>query len=780
MSRSKINRNRLTLVQMAALAMFVGAGFTQARVQLFGRDDILEKARLSKRFVVTKIDPARRGEIVSADGEKLAIAEGNRIMVLDYEGVRNSPGFFMALAAASGVPATEMSAFVGTKKKVEWELHGGSAQAEAVLQVKKDWRVDGLGIRRSDDRVYPMGSMLAGLVGTMNQRDPICGLELTQNALLTGIAGRQVGVTDKQGQFLTVRNDRESVEKLDGQTIELTVRTDLQRKAFRVLQDAVRANRADQGAAIVIVPETGDILAMASYPSFDPNAPMPVTKPGERSPAFTTSYQAALEPGSTFKILTLAKALDEGVVGPHTIINCPGTITVGKKLVRCDAHGGNRAHGALEPTEAIARSCNISAANWAMRVGHEKMVPYIEDLGLLRRPNLGLPREARGLFDYNEVAKKLQTANLGFGQSINVTPVSLAGAFAMLGNEGRAVHPRLIRKVGGKELPVEGGDQLVRPETAKWMLTCMRSVIESEHGTGKGLRIAGFEMGGKTGTAQKRNSRDGSMLKGGYVSNFVGYLPAEKPEAVILVMIDNPKAGKIYGAQVAGPVFLEIAKATINSLGLMGAQPDRRATNEPSDATPQNQTVAQSGPRIEFTARRVPAWTESAPVTLAPQEKTEEAAPTRTARRETKHEEVGLDLMGSLMETPQPRRARTSTKEKVPVKEATRSTKTRSEETTKDSKPAARVAEKKSTSKKPTRVASKTKSKPKAGMDLMGDLMDFKPKAKSKRTTSRIEAPKVLKSSERRVAMREKKEEIVPPARTTKAERTKGAGRRKQ
>jgi cell division protein FtsI/penicillin-binding protein 2 len=564
LSRVTIVKHRISVVQGLLGFGFVAAIGSQAYVQIFGAGKIVAKAEASDRFIVKRIQMPTRGEILSSDGKLLAMDERSRVLTVNFRHVPKSRGFYMAMANATGISAAEFAQFASTEKTIEWDRAFSSSQLQAVSRVKQTWRADGVGMKQSGARRYPLAEAGAGLVGFMRGSEPAGGFELMQDRLLRGEPGKQIGMVDRDGQYLPTRvSDAET--KQDGKDIVLTINSEIQQRAYVAVKDAVVGNRADQGVAIVMDPHNGDVLAMVSYPSFDPNRPLPAPKKGQRSADFTPAYQAALEPGSTFKILSLAKALDEGKVGTREAITCPGQMMVGGKLVRCDDHGGNRAHGTLEPEDAIARSCNVSAASWALRVGYDRFVPFIQDLGLLRKPNLGLPQEAGGLFSYGEYAKRLQLANLGFGQSINVPPISLASAFCMLANNGKSVTPRLIRKVGNDEQPVDGGKALVRPETAHTVLKFMRSVIDSDHGTGRDLKIPGYELGGKTGTAQKRNNVTGKMEKGGYVASFVGFVPAEKPDAVILVMVDNPKAGKIYGAAVAGPVFVEVAKATIQA-----------------------------------------------------------------------------------------------------------------------------------------------------------------------------------------------------------------------
>ena len=544
--------------------MFAGAGLSQARVQVLDRSQILEQATKTDRFLKSEIEPARRGGILDREGRPLAQDADTRYLTVQFSKAPKSPAFYVDLAAATGIPATEFATLAETAKApVDWTEPISAVQAEAVRDVRRRWRADGVGLRTSGARLYPLGEAGSGVIGAMSRKQAFSGVELGFNKTLSGTNGKKVGIVDREGNYLPMRLDKQTMRRTDGATLTLTIDSEIQQAAAEAVKQAVEANKADQGVAIVMDPKTGDILAMANWPSFDPNRPIEVKK-GARTPEFNCAYMSALEPGSTFKVLTLAKALDEGVVQADDTYYCKGSVQIRNRVIGCDREHG--AHGLLDSETAIARSCNLAAANWARKVGHDDFVKYMEALGLMEKPGLGLPQESRGLYNYNDWTKDVQLATNGFGQSMNYTPLALCAAFSMLGNDGKRVHPRLIMKIGeGEQKPVEG-NQVVSSDTAHEMLHMMRAVFESPRGTAKGLKIPGYVLGGKTGTAQKKNFTTGNMKGGGYVSNFVGFVPAEQPQAVIMVMIDHPKAGVYYGGSVAGPVFKRIAQNVIRKL----------------------------------------------------------------------------------------------------------------------------------------------------------------------------------------------------------------------
>ncbi|MCW5940793.1 MAG: penicillin-binding protein 2 [Fimbriimonadaceae bacterium] len=564
----------------------------QANLQVFHASDVRELGKKTKRLDQRRLEYAKRGGLFTVDGKPVAEDQDTYEFGLEFFRMKNgerraqlpsSPGFFAALSEATDIPATdfEQLALAGVRRKV-WNRVMTPEQTRRLQEVRIRWRADGVSLQRSGRRVYPLGFASAGLVGRMrgptnkeveSRGDapdkyalvPSGGLELSLNEKLVGVHGVTVGLVDGKGDFLPQRISDETRGKVDGQNAILSIHSELQTVAADAVRKAVEENRADQGVAIVLDPKSGDVLAMANWPTFDPNASQDLTIGGRRATDFNPAYMAAFEPGSTFKILTLAEAMDLGVVGPNDAFYCRGEMPINAhRTVHCAAHNGSRAHGQLDPEKAIAVSCNVTAAQWALRVGSERMTAFLDKLHLLDKPGLSLAGERTGLFDRNAYDKRHQTAVLGFGQAVNVTPLRLATAFAMLGNDGVAMKPRIVRQIGGRKLESEPIGQIVRPETAHTLLRYMESVIDSDRGTGKTLRIPGFRLGGKTGTAQK--IQKGGMK--GYVSNFVGFVPAENPKAVVLVMIDNPTAGKYYGGSVAGPVFVDIAKAAIRVLGV--------------------------------------------------------------------------------------------------------------------------------------------------------------------------------------------------------------------
>ena len=537
-------------------ALFTGTALTQGSLQLFRSREVISDALANNHFTVTRREVPRRGSILTADHKPLAEDTAGWQVAVKFSKVPQCRGFYGDLSMATGIPEAEFERLSDSERVQTWPDTLDSREAEAVNRVKTLWRADGLSVVPSPTRNYPFGQGGAAVTGTMDPGRAARGLEGEFDAALRGVPGTRIGLVDRTGAFEPARLDGSSREKQDGADIVTTIDSELQAAAIRVLSQTVSENDAVSGSVVIMDPKTGDVLAMVGFPSFNPNGEPGA--PGERISGLVAPYMGRIEPGSMLKVLTLAKALDAKVIDPKADFDCTGELTVwADKKVRCDSHHGNRAHGEVDAEKAIAVSCNCSAARWALKIGRKPFFDYLASLGLFHPTGLNLPGEVKGSIDRNDPAWGLQLADLGFGQSMTCTPLELASAMASLGNEGVRMQPRLVERVGDKLCPPVPLGRSMSASSAQTVLGYMRGVFDKPYGTGHSLRLPGYDLAGKTGTAQRKNSG------AGYVSNFVGFVPAEKPRAMILVMIDNPRKGAYYGSAVAGPVFKLLAEAAI-------------------------------------------------------------------------------------------------------------------------------------------------------------------------------------------------------------------------
>jgi cell division protein FtsI/penicillin-binding protein 2 len=605
---------RKWLVYLPIAAIGVGSIASQARLQLVERDSVTKKALKFGRYMKSDPEEASRGEIVDRNGSPLAQQDPLVRLVLDkgFKKVKssdnklvdsdesfspNTDGFYLALSEATGIPAAELrnppqkarpagKAGKPSGSSTEWVVRLSSKQIDQVNAIKESWDITGLSVKPTGSRVYPLGEAASLAVGDIvnvegpailgvGERDRIkpkkarsktpmlqmSGLEKTYRNKLTGLDGKRFSFPVAKAEPLrTNETRRRDVPKVDGQRITTTLDSEIQLAAFEAVKNTAVKFGAERAVAVVMEPTTGDVLAMASYPSFDPKPMADNDKKNTAKMNMAVSWRG--EPGSMFKVLILAKALDSGVIGLNDSYNCHGSQKIGSRIVKCDE---SRAHGPVGIEMAIARSCNLDAARWASKIGFEELKSFLEETLLTGTTDITVPAEARSapLLVENDLAHL--TATLGFGQSAIYTPIGLATAFSMLANQGRLVKPRLVSRIGETEQPCDVGKDILKPETAATVLRCMKAVVENERGTGHRLRIAGYELGGKTGTAEKGNQG----RKNGYVSNFIGMVPAENPRAVVLVMVDHPAPGKPYhGSEVAGPAFREIAEALIRRFQL--------------------------------------------------------------------------------------------------------------------------------------------------------------------------------------------------------------------
>lgn len=552
---------------LLALAFAVVVG-NQLRVQWLGRGAILAKAESVDRLWAEDVVRAPRGDIYAADGRLLAGSVDSVVLGINgkSETIPDNPAFWAELGAAAGVSGAELRDYAMRKGPAnDFGFVLSREQAREVAAVRSRYGASGVWTRPVESREYPLGKYCAPFIGYVDAKGVgQIGLEESLSKQLSGKSGAKKGVTDSEGHFLPWL-DKETSQAVAGADIELTIEPDLQIAVTNALAAACEVHGATRGTAIVIDPKTGDLMAMATWPTFDPSrvaeAKRDSIQDGGVSPELNPATELVFEPGSTFKVFTLALALETGAIDANTTIKCSGTKYFSKTAMSCAGDHGGRAHGTVNPAKCMEVSCNLAAATWALKMGFKTFTDMVRDVGLLAPQQIGLPNERKASINFDDYNKTVQTANLGFGQAMATTPIGLASAFTIFANDGIRSLPRLIKRIDGKEQPVRQGKRVFSATTSRHILHMMEAVIQGDRGTGKRMRIDGYRLAGKTGTAQKLGS---SRLPGSqYVSNFVGYVPAENPRAVVLVMIDEPQRGGYYGGVVAGPVFKETARALL-------------------------------------------------------------------------------------------------------------------------------------------------------------------------------------------------------------------------
>jgi cell division protein FtsI/penicillin-binding protein 2 len=407
-------------------------------------------------------------------------------------------------------------------------------------------------------RFYVSGATAAHVLGFVDiDERGLGGLELVYDKLVRGRGGRlQLEVDALKNSY-----SHEIEEPVPGANVSLTIDVMIQHYAEKALAAAVRSSRARAGTAVVIRPATGEILALANYPTFDPNNVADSDDSARRNYAVETAF----EPGSIFKMVPYAAALEEGLIRPDTLIDCQGgQIRLPGRVVH------DRPYGVLTATKALAKSSNVAAIKIGMKVGNERLARYIESFGFGRRTGVELPAESRGLFRPASEWTPASIGSIPMGHEVGVTAVQAAAAFACIANGGQWVKPHLVSRITSAQ-----GDLLEehKPEsrrvvseaTAATLTEMLESVVLQ--GTGKLAQIGGYRAAGKTGTAQKVDEATGRYSNTRYVASFAGFAPISNPEIACIVSLDEPK-GAYHGGDAAAPVFARIVADALQILGV--------------------------------------------------------------------------------------------------------------------------------------------------------------------------------------------------------------------
>lgn len=422
--------------------------------------------------------------------------------------------------------------------------------------------IDGIYLEDENKRFYPQGKRAAHVLGRVNIDEiGVSGIEYKYNTILQGVEGKGLILRDakrRRYSFETLK------PPIDGKNLVLTLDETIQYIAEKELANAVLQSRAEWGTVIVSEPSTGDILAMSNYPTYDLNdLPYPPTKI-DRNKAVHHTY----DPGSTFKIITLAAALEYNSVGFNETFDC----TPGYVVYAGNTFWDHERLGVLSFPEVFIHSSNVGAIFIGQRIGEGNLFRTITKFGFGQRTGIDLPAEERGLLNPLERWTKISVASHSIGYEISVTPIQMLQAVNIIANQGVIVPPRVVKRIHDSEMDVVSSmsyKRAITEQTAGYVRNILLSVVES--GTGVTAQIPGYTIYGKTGTAQKYDHVKKQYMSTAHVASFAGVVASEKPLFSIIVVIDDPK-GHYYGSQVAAPVFREIAKKTLRYLCIPPAQ----------------------------------------------------------------------------------------------------------------------------------------------------------------------------------------------------------------
>ena len=493
----------------------------------------------------TVVVPAGRGTIFDRNGEPLAIGRQATTVYANPRQVDNPRALTLAIGKAlDAEPGAVYPLLVDRSRGFVYVARKADPlKAEELEKLG----FAGLGFYPEELRTYPQGPVAAQVLGFAGlDNKGLEGLERSLEKVLAGRPGSQTIVKDPFGRALDVVSTR---AETPGRNVRLTIDKQVQANAEEVLQETVRRWGASAASAIVMDPYTGSVLAMAVAPRFNANR-FPTTRADRRrNRAVTDTY----EPGSTFKLVAIAAALEEGVVSPATAFRLPPSLKVADRVIH-ESHV--RGTQRMTVKQIVEYSSNIGTITIAQRLGEGRMASWIDRFGFGRETGIDFPGESPGFALPLEEWSGSTIGTVPIGHGIAVTPIQMARAYAAIANGGVLVRPRLIDRIDGR--PVAGSlrRRIVSRTVSERMLGMLKGVVVE--GTGREAAIPGYTVAGKTGTAAKIDP-GGRYSTSRYVASFIGLVPATKPRLVIMVMVDEPR-GNFYGGVVAAPAFREIAR----------------------------------------------------------------------------------------------------------------------------------------------------------------------------------------------------------------------------
>ncbi len=594
---SRWMRVRVALVG-AALLLGLGGDLLRAiQLQVFERARFLDMAE--GQYLRQVEIPARRGDIFDRKGTPLGQS-------VEVDSLWADPSRLPDRAAAAKLlgarlkesPAQLLQRFERGKRFAWVKRHARPEEVAAVKELK----LPGVSAVREPRRFYPQRELAAQVLGMVGvEGRGLEGVELAFDDELSGQAAQLPGLRDARGRQVLTAGSASTAMERQGAQVTLTIDGNLEHLAERALEKAVADSRAVSGMVVVLDPRTGELLALANSPRFNPNTPAHASAHSMRNRAALDTF----EPGSTLKAFTVAAALEERAIKPADVFFCEnGAWDVGRDTIN-DTHP----YGWLNVGKVLQVSSNIGSAKIAQALGRERFVDHLQRFGFGERVGLGLPGEGKGVLPFPRA--EIAFANQAFGQGLTATAVQLAAGFGALANGGVLMKPFLVSKVVDPDgvVLLETRPMQVRravsARTAATVLSMLEGVVEDE-GTAPRARMDGYRVAGKTGTAQKADP-----VARGYsdkrISSFIGVVPAEAPRLVIAVVIDEPQTDK-YGGLSAAPAFKEIAEG---ALAYLGVPPSRAVAHRPPPAPVAPAAVALAA------APEAPAGPERAPEELA-------------------------------------------------------------------------------------------------------------------------------------------------------------------
>jgi len=522
----------------------------------FYRSNWLTESALDQRIRDIPVE-SKRGTIFDRNGRELGVSISTESVyaipaeILDVDETAAKLAAILALDRDNlAKKLKKRQAFTWIKRKVD----------NHVARDVKMLNLSGIGLTQESRRYYPHDNLAAHILGfTGIDSQGLDGVELTFDNYLKGRNGSIVVEYDARGREIPSASHR-FIKPIDGHNIYLTIDIVIQQIVERGLERVMQETGAKATTIIAMDPNTGEILAMANRPDYNPNRFAEYSPKLWRNIAVANTY----EPGSTFKIITTSAVLGEKVVSLNDRFFDPGAVEVQGRHIHCWKAGG---HGSQTFQEVVENSCNVGFVNAGLKLGSDSFYKYLDAFGMGQLTNIDLAGEAKGIIIKKSKVQPLDIATMSMGQSIAVTPIQLITALSAVANDGQRLRPQIVREVRTKDGEIIRGfqpdivSQVIDKQTAQEVKKVLESVVEN--GTGKGAYLEGFRIAGKTGTAQKVG--EGGYMAGKYIASFAGFTPADNPQIAMLVIIDEP-IGMYYGGVIAAPAFAAVMKDILQYL----------------------------------------------------------------------------------------------------------------------------------------------------------------------------------------------------------------------
>ncbi len=570
MNQQLIVQDRIRKIVAIAVVIFLLFGLRLIEIQAIRASGYVKKAEVELSKSATLLAP--RGTIYDINGVELARSISAMNIAVDQTVVNDPAAAAQVVAPILNMTPSQLQPdLTGERRYVLIAKDITPETWRQVNQAIKDYNTqilktkDGLSKRiggfvpeRSFIRDYPSGKLTSSLIGITNdQGSGASGIESSLNSLLAGTNGKYI-YANGRGNIIP-GSEQVSVEAKSGTSVRLTIDRDVQWVAQNAISQAVASSRAESGTVIVMDPKTGAILAQASAPTFDPNISSTITLNKLRNPAVQEVY----EPGSTGKVITVAAALQEGLVTPQSIFTIPYKMKVADEYFHDhEKHPTQR----LTTTGLLAVSSNTGSIQIGQKLGKETLYNYLRKFGIGQSTNSKLPGESAGILHPVKEWSGTSLPTIAFGQGYSLTAMQSTSVFATIANDGVRVSPSILAGVvdeSGKYTPAKENEsvRVLSPQTASNMRAMMESVVSS-NGTAPAAAISGYRIAGKTGTANRFNTA--CKCYSGYTASFIGFAPADQPKYVISVTIQDPK-GMHWGGVLAGPVFKKVMSFVLQS-----------------------------------------------------------------------------------------------------------------------------------------------------------------------------------------------------------------------